>query len=169
MTGQIADRVHALREEFTARPDLARKEDVAVTVHHRGALGFRATDAAGRHVATDMPAELGGEDRAMTPGTLLRAALGTCDATTIALEAAARGIELSHLEVEVTSTSDHRGLLGVGEVVAGPEHLTVHYRLAASDASEADLDGLVAYADRCSPVASALRRIVPVDVSVEVA
>lgn len=126
MTDRVADRVRHAREVFTARPDLATVDDTAVTVRRRGDLHFRATDAAGRHVDTDMPADIGGENRAMTPGTLLRAALGTCDATTIALEAAARGIELERLEVEVASTSDHRGLLDVDGAKPGPRHITVH-------------------------------------------
>lgn len=117
MTDHIAERVRILREAFTAHPEMSRAEDAAVTVRPRDGLHFRATDATGRHVDTDMPADIGGQDRGMTPGTLLRAALGTCDATTIALEAAARGIELSQLEVDVCSTSDHRGLLGIDVTV----------------------------------------------------
>lgn len=168
MMDHIAERVRVLREVFTARPDRARAEDASVTVQRRGGLHFRATDTAGRHVDTDMPADIGGQDRGMTPGTLLRAALGTCDATTIALEAAARGIELSQLEVDVSSTSDHRGLLGIDEVTPGPHRVAVHYRLTAPHASDPELESLIEYAERCSPVATALRGMVPVDVTVEI-
>jgi OsmC-like protein len=53
-------------------------------------------------------------DTGPTPGTLLRMAIGSCAATTLAMRAAAEGIPLARVEVVVSGESDHRGLLGVG-------------------------------------------------------
>jgi hypothetical protein len=73
-------------------------------------------------------ADLGGADTGPTPGTLLRMALGSCAATTLAMRAAAEGIPLARVEVVVSSESDHRGLLGIGQVAAGPPELRLRYR-----------------------------------------
>jgi hypothetical protein len=58
-------------------------------------------------------------------------ALGSCAATTLAMRAAAEGVPLARVEVVVSSESDHRGLLGIGQVAAGPLELRLRYRLEA--------------------------------------
>ncbi len=168
MTDHIAERVSAAREHLRQHPDAGRVEDTTVVVGRIDGLRVRAVDANGFSVEADMPVGIGGSLAAMTPGTLLRAALGTCDATTLALEAAARGIELSRLEVEVSSVSDDRGLLGFEGVQAGPEITRVRYRLASADASEQELISLVEYTERHSPVLSSLRDATRVDVAIEI-
>jgi len=94
-------------------------------------LRCRATDPLGHAAATDTPPELGGADTAPTPGTLFRMAVGSCAATTLAMRAAQEGISLDRVEVVVSSESDHRGLLGIDRVQAGPLRLQVRYRLSA--------------------------------------
>jgi uncharacterized OsmC-like protein len=59
--------------------------------------GRASFDAAGRTLATDMPAELGGSGSAPTPGTLLRAALASWAATTVAMVAAEQGSDSDRL------------------------------------------------------------------------
>ncbi len=72
-------------------------------------------------VVTDMGESVGGAGSGPTPGWLMRAALASCDATVIAIEAAREGIELTALTVTVDSESDARGVLGVGDgVPPGP-------------------------------------------------
>ncbi|HZD71030.1 MAG TPA: OsmC family protein [Actinomycetes bacterium] len=132
-----------------------------------GGLRVRATNRDGHTVEADMPGEIGGTGERMTPGTLLRSALAACDATRIAMAAAQPGIELSRLGVEVTSTSDQRGLLGLGGVEPGPIEVGMRYRLASETASEDELRALADEAERCSPVLSALRREIPVSVELE--
>ena len=64
-----------------------------------------------------MATSLGGGGSAPSPGWLMRAALASCDATIVAMEAARAGIELTDLTVTVVSESDNRGVLGVGDAV----------------------------------------------------
>jgi uncharacterized OsmC-like protein len=112
---------------------------------------------------------IGGSGSAPSPGWLLRAAIASCDAVLIAIQAAEEAVRLTHLETEVTSESDDRGLVAAADVPAGPLRIMLHVRLAADGGrADADLEGLVARALRRSPVSEALGRVVPVDVSVDV-
>jgi len=85
------------------------------------------------------------------------------------MRAAAEGVPLARVEVVVTSESDHRGLLGLDQVSAGPPELRVRYRLEAPGVPADRLRALVAWAERHSPVSSATRRRLPVEVEVEIA
>jgi len=163
----IADHVRLAREYFGQQPRAAQIEDPVVRVERIGPLRFRATDGEGHEAESDLPPEIGGTHQAMAPGSLLRSALGTCGATSITLEAASRGIELTRLEVEVSSNSDHRGLLGFDGVEPGPLSMRIRYRLASATASEEELRSLVSTAERISPVSSALRRQLAVEVEIQ--
>lgn len=160
--------IRQAREHLATHPDDGRVVDPPVVVERIGPLSFRASDPAGASVVSAMPEGIGGDAAGMTPGTLLRGAIGCCDATVIAMEAAARGIELSRLEVEVASTSDDRGLLGVAGVTPEPIEVTVTYRLTSPEASDDELRSLVEAAEAASPVLQAMRREVPVRSVVEV-
>lgn len=168
-TDDIARAVRAATDRLRARPEDGRGADRAATVVLEEGLRCRATDPPGHAVVTDMPAELGGADAGPTPGTLLRMALGSCAAATLAMRAAAEGVPLARVEVVVTSESDHRGLLGLDRVLAGPLELRVRYRLEAPGVPADRLRALVAWAERHSPVSSATRRRLPVEVEVEIA
>ena len=65
-------------------------------------------------LAADMPAKVGGDETAPTPGVLGRGALASCLAIGIATWAARLGIPLDALEVEVEADFDARGELGIG-------------------------------------------------------
>ena len=64
--------------------------------------------------AADMPAKVGGDESAPTPGVLGRAALASCLAIGIAAWAARLGVPIDALEVEVQADFDARGELGMG-------------------------------------------------------
>jgi uncharacterized OsmC-like protein len=128
--------------------------------------------ANGTQIATDMPAELGGEGNQVTPGWLLRAGLASCLATRIAMEAATAGILLTRLEVIAKSTSDARGLLGMmgdsGEpITPAPCEVHLGVRIGASDASRVRLRALIDTSLRCSPVSAAVERAVPVELRID--
>lgn len=127
----------------------------------------------GMHVATDMPGELGGEGNEVTPGWLLRAALASCLATRIAMEAATREIEITRLEVIAESSSDARGLLGVAvaagaPVPPGPCEVRLRVRIAAPAIAEEALKAMIDESYRCSPVSAALERPVPVGLRIDI-
>jgi uncharacterized OsmC-like protein len=168
-TDDIARAVQAATAHLRAHPGDGRVADRAATVVLEQGLRCRATDPLGRAVVTDMPADLGGADTGPTPGTLLRMALGACAATTLAMRAASEGIPLERVEVVVSSESDHRGLLGLDQVDAGPLELRLRYRLEAPGVPAERLAALVDWAERHSPVSTAARRELPVAVEVDMA
>jgi uncharacterized OsmC-like protein len=163
----VGSRIQAACGFFAQNPAAARVEDPAVQASWLGGLRVRITDSYGHTVDADMPSEIGGTGAYMTPGTLLRSALAACDATRIAMAAAQRGVKLFSLEVEVTSTSDLRGLFGFDGIEPGPIEVGMRYRLASDTASEDELRALADEAERCSPVLSAVRREIPVSVELE--
>lgn len=84
------------------------------------------------------------------------------------MRAAQLGISLTKLEVTVNSSSDDRGLLGIGDnALPGPFGVRVHVRIAADDASPEQLREIVEWAERHSPVGDALRRAVPCRVEID--
>lgn len=148
---------------FAEHPQAALSRDTPAVAVLEGGLRCRATGPAGASVVSDMPAAVGGDGSAPSPGWLLRAALANCDATVIAMRAAQMGIALDRLEVTVGSDSDDRGLLGLAESSpAGPLAMQVQVRLSARGASRDQLQAIVHWAERHSPVSDAVRRTIPV-------
>jgi uncharacterized OsmC-like protein len=169
-TSAIASAVASAREHFKQHPEQAVSQDSFARARLVDGLRVDVEGPQGWIVSTDMAKGLGGGGSAPSPGWLLRAAVASCDAVLIAIQAAEEGVRLTRLEAEVTSESDDRGLLGGADVPAGPLRVRLRVRLAAEgQLAEDDLEGLVARALRRSPVSEALARGVPVEVSVEVA
>jgi uncharacterized OsmC-like protein len=89
----------------------------------------------------------------------MRAALASCDATLIAMEAARDGVELTDLKVTVDSETDFRGILGIDDSIdAGPRAVRVCIEVAASNAAEDQLRAIVRRAEERSPVRDAVVR-----------
>ena len=100
--------------------------------------------------AADMPAKVGGDDSAPTPGVLGRGALAGCLTIGIAAWAARLGVPLDALEVEVQADFDARGELGMGDVPPG--YKEVRYTVAIdSPAPRHEVERLLAIAERHSP------------------
>jgi uncharacterized OsmC-like protein len=170
---QVAASMERVTSALRRKPHAGLHEDTPATVHWAGGLRTVARTAEGAEVATDMPATIGGEDSAPTPGWLLRTALASCAVTRIVMEAAARGIVLQTLEAHATSRSDLRGLVGVaepdgGRVSAGPLAMDLHVRIGAPGVDAALLRALVESTPGCSPVTAALEQPLAVGLHVEV-
>ena len=139
-------------------PDAATGTDAAATAVREDGLRFRVEGPKGELI-TDMSESVGGGATAPTPGWLMRAALASCDATTVAMEAAREGVELTDLTVAVESETDFRGVLGgEGAVHPGPLAVRVRIELTAPDATEDQLRAIVQRAESHSPVRDALAR-----------
>ena len=139
-------------------PNAATGTDAAATAVLEEGLRFRVDGPKGA-VTSDMSESVGGGASAPTPGWLLRAALAACDASTVAMEAARDGIELSELSVSVESDTDFRGVLGVdGGGHPGPLEVRTRIELAAPDATEEQLREVIRRAEERSPVRDALAR-----------
>lgn len=145
------------------------ERDAPATAVREDGLRFRVTGPKG-DVVSDMARSVGGAESAPSPGWLLRAALASCDATLIAIEAERQGVELTELEVTVDSDSDSRGLRGEDDAVPpGPLTVRVHIRVAAGNADKDQLRALVERAESRSPVRDAVGREVPLSTEIVVA
>jgi uncharacterized OsmC-like protein len=142
-------------------PDAAAGTDAAAVAVREEGLRFQVEGPQGT-LTSDMSESVGGGATAPTPGWMMRAALAACDATTVAMEAARDGVELSELRVSVESETDFRGVLGVdGADHPGPLAIRVRIELAAYDATEDQLREIVRRAEAHSPVRDAIAREVP--------
>jgi uncharacterized OsmC-like protein len=154
----IRSAIETASGKLAEHPEMAVGTDAAATATGEEGLRFRVNGPNGA-ITTDMSESVGGGASAPTPGWLMRAALAACDATTVAMEAARDGIELSDLTVSVESDTDFRGVLGVnGSPHPGPLAIRVRIELAAPDASEEQLREVVRRAEERSPVRDALVR-----------
>src|ERR687887_840779 len=154
----ISRAIATASDHLTEHPEAGSGTDAAATAVHEEGLRFRVEGPQGE-VITDMSKTVGGGATAPTPGWMLRAALASCDATAIAMDAAREGVELTELAVTVESESDFRGVLGVDDSVhPGPLAVRVRIELAAPDADEEQLRELVRRAEARSPVRDAVVR-----------
>lgn len=170
---EVATAMRRAEAVLQRRPDMGLHDDAPATARWEGSTRVVAHHANGTRMPTDMPAELGGSGALVTPGWLFRAGLASCFATTIAMTAAAEGIELEALEVRASSRSDTRGLLGMADadgarVYAGPQDVRLSVRISAPGATPERLRALVEDCRRCSPMPNALQNAVALDLQVDV-
>jgi uncharacterized OsmC-like protein len=169
----IANAMQRVRAIFTRRPESALHADDPAIARWEQGLRVVSRNANGTQMATDMPRELGGEGNEVTPGWLLRAALASCLATRIAMEAAARDVAIARLEVVAASESDARGLMGMSDgggqrVAPGPRTVQLCVRIAAPDVPAETLHAMIAESNRCSPVQCAIEKAIPVSLQIDV-
>lgn len=117
------------------------------------ALPGLAVEAREKHwrVVADMPKVLGGEGVEPTPGFYARAALGTCIGADLKFEAALRDIDLRGFEIRIEADSDARGELGLDPALLGYSEVRCSI-IVDCDASDAEIDGLLAGIDARSTV-----------------
>jgi len=164
---EIRESIRNVRSALASKAGAGPAPDRPAVAVMEDGLRCRAEGDDSWVVVTDMPAPVGGGGAAPTPGWLIRAALASCAATTIAMRAAELEIALTRLEVTAESETDMRGLLDVGDdVEPGPVGARLRVRLAADDADEQRLEKLVEWADSHSPVGDCVRRAVPVELEI---
>jgi uncharacterized OsmC-like protein len=157
----ISSAIEGASRHLTKHPEAAVDTDAAATAVREEGLRFRVEGPKGA-LTTDMSTSVGGAAAAPTPAWLLRAALASCDASLVAMEAARDGVELTDLQVTVDSDSDFRGILGVDDSVhPGPLTLRVRIQLAASNATEDQLREIAQRAESRSPVRDVVARVIP--------
>jgi uncharacterized OsmC-like protein len=160
----IAEAVKRASAYLTEHPDEARYRDSAAVARVLEGLAVEVKGPGGEILRTDMPKGIGGGGTVPSPGWYFRAATAACIASLIAVRAAATGAELGDVAVEVDSESDDRGILGIGDVPAGPLSTRVVVTVGGgrTDATEA----LVQWAIAHCPVSDAIERAVPVEVEI---
>lgn len=171
-TQDIADALQRARTVFERRPDRGLHDDSTATASWQGGLRVVTRHPDGTSLSSDMPAEFGGSGDRITPGWPFRAGLAACAATSIAMVAAAEGVELSTLEVRVGSRSDARGSLGMSEadgrrVDAVPRDMQLQVRIAARGVCAERLRSVVEEGYRCSPCPAAVIQAVPIALVIE--
>lgn len=169
-TRKIIETVGAIR----ANPTLARFEFRARNRWISGGenrstikdfYGAGAEDMS-RHEAFEFtngePPVLLGDNEGANPVEFLLHALAGCVTTTTVLHAAARGIEIEALSTRLVGDIDLQGLLALGDVAAGYQGIRIEMAIKAKNASDADLDDLLQFAQAHSPVCNTVCRPVPV-------
>ena len=165
---QIREAIEKVTKFLAERPEKARIKNAPATAALLEGLKFQVTGTEGESLATDMPKGVGGGATAPTPAWLMRAALASCNATCIALQAARREINVAKLEVTVSSESDNRGMLGLdANAPAGLQAMRVQVRISAPGTPAKQLDELVRWACSHSPVGCADTQSAQVEVLVE--
>ena len=108
------------------------------------------------------PPVLLGHNEGANPVEFLLHALAGCVTTTTVLHAAARGIELESLSTTLVGEIDVQGLLALDDVPAEYRTIRIEVDIKAKNASDADLDDLLQFAQAHSPVCNTVSRPVPV-------
>ena len=170
---ELAAAMRRVEDVLEQRPSRGLHQDAPAVAHWESGTRVMTRHENGVSIATDMPRALGGTGDQVTPGWLFRAALASCTAVRIAMGAAAGDIELLRLEVDASSRSDTRGLLGMADadgerVNAALRDVEIRVRIAARGATEQQLRDLVERSYRCSPVPSAVTEAMPVALHVEI-
>jgi uncharacterized OsmC-like protein len=167
------DNIRSLMEEkiscLNNNPQKTQCTDLAATAVLEGGLKCRANGPTGMKLISDMPKDIGGEGSAPSPGWYMRAAMATCNATSIAMKAALEGIELSTLEVTIDSESNDCGIFGIDESIkAGPLNMRTRVRIGAKGVMIEKLHEIVKWAGDHAWVANAVCRSVPIKTEVEI-
>jgi uncharacterized OsmC-like protein len=159
----LKDDATLARFEFRARNRwISGGENRSVIRDFYGAGQEDASRSAPFEFTNGEPPVLLGANEGANPVEFLLHALAGCVTTTTVLHAAARGIEIQSLSTELVGSLDLRGLLDLDpSVPAGYEQIRVRMRIEA-DCSDAELDDLLAFAQRHSPVCNTVCRPVPV-------
>lgn len=154
---------------LTDNPEQARYTDSKATAELGDSLRIVVRGSDGEHLETDMPGAVGGRGEMPSPGWLYRAAIASCVASTIGMEAARAELVLESLAVEVDSESDDRGILGMDEgVPSGPLSVRVRVQATARDGEKSRLSDVIERGIGRCPVFDATQREVDVSQEIEV-
>ena len=129
-------------------------------------LGEEQTHKTETTFEADHPEIFASEDRGITPIEYLLVGLASCLTAGIASVAQNRGIQLRSVESRLEGEMDIQGILGMdSDVRNGYEDIKVVFNIDA-DASQEDIEAIVAQSQKRSAVYDALTN--PVNVTVEV-
>jgi uncharacterized OsmC-like protein len=163
----ISDAVAKASAYLADHPDEARYRDSSARARVESGLVVSVTGPGGESMTTDMPAGIGGTAIAPSPGWFLRAAAASCVASLITIRAAATGVTLGSVEVEVDSESDDRGILGLDPAIpAGALSTRVVVSIDAPGPDRKTVEDIVAWAVEHCPVTDTISRSVPLALEV---
>lgn len=166
---EIGQAVTSVEQCLASQPDPGPRADTPARATMVDGLRCRIESPDGKAIYTDMPAEVGGEGTANSPGWHLRAALASCDATLLAMRAARQGLQLDGIEVSVEASSDGRGMFLDQGVSPGSTGMHLRFKIAPGNASAAEIESLVRWVEAHSPVATDVSRAVELSSDIEIA
>lgn len=118
-------------------------------------------------VEGDEPPVLLGENKAPNAVETVLHALASCISVGFVYNAAAQGIKVEELEMNLEGDLDLHGFLGLSDKVRpGFENIQLNYQVKA-DASEKKIKELCEYVQKTSPVLDIIRNAVPVSIKME--
>lgn len=138
--------------------------------HIQGFHGVGQENQSRKHpfvIESDEPAVLLGTNQGANAVELLLAGLASCLSVGLAYNAAAMGIALEELQVDVTGDIDLQGFLGLSESIrpgCGNINVACHLKSTSSDS---DIASLLDRVRRTSPVTDMVSRETPIDIKVE--
>lgn len=136
------------------------------TVNNYFGLGTEQAHKTETTFEADHPEIFAAEDRGITPIEYLLVGLASCLTAGIASVAQNRGVQLRSVESKLEGQMDIQGILGMdSDVRMGYDDIKVVFDIDA-DASQEDIEAIVAQSQKRSAVYDALTN--PVNVSVEV-
>jgi len=166
-----------VRAALADTPDIAKFQWRATTSWLRGTHSkssvetFYGFGAEQQHKTTfsydaDHPLQFASEDNGVTPVEYVLVALGSCLTAGIAAVAQQRQIQLRSVHATIEAEMDLHGILGADpEVRNGFSGIRVSYKIDA-DASQADIEALVAQSQKRSAVYDIITN--PTNVTVQV-
>jgi uncharacterized OsmC-like protein len=159
----LADAVSRASAYLTDHPDEAHYRDSPARAHLAAGLRVEVTGPTGESLVTDMPTGIGGTASAPSPGWFLRAATASCVASLVAIRAAATGMDLRSVDVEVDSESDDRGILGLdADIPAGALSIKIVVSIQSPGSDRAGVEALARWAVEHCPVSDTVARAVPI-------
>jgi uncharacterized OsmC-like protein len=169
-TKQMADTFTALKAnpalasfEFRARNRWISGGENRSTIKDFYGAGTEDTSRAQSFEFTNgEPPVLLGHNEGANPVEFLLHALAGCVTTTTVLHAAARGIEIESLSTRLVGDIDLQGLLALDDVPAGYKGIRIEMDIKAKNATDAELDDLIGFAQAHSPVCNTVCQPVPV-------
>jgi uncharacterized OsmC-like protein len=165
------------REALTAAPEAAQFKWRATcdwkkgTHSHSSVKGFFGLGEEQKHISeytfdSDHPEVFASEDKGATPVEFVLVGLAGCLTAGIAAVAQNRDIQLNSVKATLEAPMDIQGILGIdSDVRNGFQDIKVHYQIDA-DASQEDIEALVAQSQKRSAVFDIVTN--PTNVTVEV-
>lgn len=149
-TQNIKAAIERSQKALTLKPDLGKGTGVS-KVRITNGLACEIQEGNWKMNA-GMPAGVGGDGSAPTPGVYGRAALGACLAIGYMMKAAELEIPINNLEVQVEADFDDGALLGTADRNIPPGYLEIRYTInIESNAAEEIIMQLLDDGDARSP------------------
>ena len=153
---QIKMAYQRVQRAIRLRPSVGQGTHVT-KVRVRDGMTCEIEDGKWKLVADEVEG-LGGNDKGPNPGTFGRAALGSCLAIGYAMSAAALGVSLASIEVDIETDYDARGMFDVDDNVSPGWSGIRYYVRVESSAGEEAVMRVIEHADKHSPLLDGFAR-----------